>query len=179
MQAGALETGLVQQVDRRRSAATERNHMIETLLGAYGCERCPADTATAPKTTATPGCGNDVQGQPRDEFRCPVSRDRLPRRAPDAAGPFHRRREMRGRTGRNARWPGLEDRQGARQRGGARRPAPPGQATPDLDESRARQIQRARRLREHGTGAIACRRAIPSGVGASAAETSTKPSASA
>src|SRR5208283_4813367 len=66
---GALETGLVQQVDRRRSAATERDHMIETLLGAYGCEQCPSDTAAGAENDRHAGLRkrSEVEGGSRPD----------------------------------------------------------------------------------------------------------------
>jgi hypothetical protein len=46
---GALETGLVQQVDRWRSAATEFHHMREPLRWPDGFDQCPTDAAAGAK----------------------------------------------------------------------------------------------------------------------------------
>jgi hypothetical protein len=41
----AFETCLVQQVDRWRSAATERDDMLESFCGLDGLDQCPSDSA--------------------------------------------------------------------------------------------------------------------------------------
>jgi hypothetical protein len=41
----AVETGLVQQVDRRRSAATEPDHVLEPFRGSNGFDQCPSDAS--------------------------------------------------------------------------------------------------------------------------------------
>ncbi len=41
----AFETGLVQQVDRWRSAATERDDMLEPFRGLDGLDQSPSDSA--------------------------------------------------------------------------------------------------------------------------------------
>lgn len=58
---GAFETSLVQEVDRRRSVATERDHMLEPFRGLDGFEQCPANAAAGAENDRHAGLGKRTE----------------------------------------------------------------------------------------------------------------------
>jgi hypothetical protein len=54
---GAFETGFVQEVDRRRSAAIERDHMLESFCGPDGFDQRPSDAPAGAENDRHAGLG--------------------------------------------------------------------------------------------------------------------------
>jgi hypothetical protein len=103
----AFETGLVQKVDRRRSAAAERNDTFETFCDPNGLDQCPSDSAARAEDDRDPGLRKRPKVKPGDG--CGLGLELLSHRsfAPSKTDCSFRirpkTREMIGRTGRNIR----------------------------------------------------------------------------
>jgi hypothetical protein len=122
---GAFETGFVQQVDRRRSAATERDHMLEPFRGPDGFDQCPSDASAGAENDRHAGLGKRSKVDPRD--RCALRFDL----------PSHRRL---------ARWPDRLNLQDSSKQAGDERPDGKKHPVAELqDGDRSRQRCRARR----------------------------------
>jgi hypothetical protein len=63
---GTFETGLVQKVDRWRSAATECDHMLELFCGPNAFDQCPSDSAASAENDRHAGLGKRLKVRPGD-----------------------------------------------------------------------------------------------------------------